>query len=90
MGASRIRGPWFESRPQQIYKEHLFLVICLEKMKINYREAEMAHLTKIFRKPWFSDYGMTTRPAAYYMDHFQHLLVSRVEHSKITLPQYHH
>ena len=44
--ASDSRDPRFESRHQQTFIEHLFIVKCVERTKIKNKEAEMATLLR--------------------------------------------
>ena len=38
-----IRGPRFDSSHRQNFIEHLFIINCIEKMKINKKRPGMAH-----------------------------------------------
>ena len=44
--AFKTRGPWFDSSHRQNFIEHLFIINCIEKTKINKKRPGMAHFFK--------------------------------------------
>ena len=44
--ALNTRGPWFDSSHRQNFIEHLFIINCIEKTKINKKRPGMAHFLK--------------------------------------------
>ena len=46
------RGPRFNSRHRQNFIEHLFIINCIEKRKINKKRPGMAHFKKKLFKNW--------------------------------------